>query len=97
MKVVSDTHGEVVRHFRTIEIEDGPVVDCGESPASSYMPGTMIIADKLQMEWTGNAGPITVLVSGDYVGVNAAVNRNRYDVRYRISDGLPQWIQEILQ
>jgi hypothetical protein len=96
MKVVSDRHAEVVKHFRTIIIEDGPIVDCGEGPTASYMPGTLIRADKIQMEWVGDAEPVTVLVSGMFTGTSDHFKK-RYDIRYRIQDSLPGWIQEILQ
>jgi len=95
MKVLSDKHSEVVRHYRTILIEDGPVIDCGMGRTASYKEGTMIRADKLQMEWIGDAEPVTILVSGIYLGDDNF--KKRYDVRYRMVDALPYWIQEILQ
>lgn len=97
MKVLSDIQRDVVRHFRTIQIEDGPVVDAGEGPAASYYPGTLFKADTIKQEWIGDAEPVTVLVSGKYLGQREdTYARERYDVRYRISDGLPDWIKEIL-
>jgi hypothetical protein len=93
MKVVSDKHGEVVRHYRTIEIEDGPVIDAGDAVSASYILGTMFRATKLKMEWIGATEPVTVLVEGPSESGSGRI----YSVRYRMQDGLPQWIQEILQ
>ena len=95
-KVISDTHREVVKHYRTIEIQDGPLIDAGgDGPYASYYPGTMFKADRLKMEWIGEGEPMTVEVSGPYVGeVESA--RHRYNQRYR-TDNLPDWIKEILQ
>lgn len=95
MKVLSDNTAHVTRHYRTIEFADGPVVDAGEGPMSNYYTGTLIKADTLKQEWTGDREPETVLVSGDYVGVRESV-RQRYDIRYRAKDGYPDWIKEIL-
>lgn len=95
MRVLSDKHSEVVRHFRTIELEDGPLVDCGAGPSASYNPGTIIRAEKLKLEWINDKEPETVLVSGPYQGLTSG--RAEYNVRYRLKDGLPDWIKEILQ
>jgi hypothetical protein len=95
MKVVSDNTREVVRHFRTLEIEDGPQVDCGdEGPHASYFPGTIIRVDKIKLEWVGDADPETVEVSGPYVGVRHQ-GRNRYSRRYRM-DSLPGWLWKVI-
>lgn len=96
MRVVTDKHSEVVRHFRIIELEDGPTVDVGEGPTASYFPGTLIVADRLKQEWVGDAEPVTVLVSGRYVGDRTGQNRERYEIRYRAVDGYPDWIKNIL-
>jgi hypothetical protein len=97
MRVVTDKHREVVRHFRTIELEDGPTVDVGEGPTASYFPGTLIVADRLKQEWVGDAEPLTVLVSGPYVGGRGDTQtRDRYEIRYRAVDGYPDWIKNIL-
>ena len=95
MKVRSDNTAHVTRHFRTIQIEDGPVVDAGEGPMASYFPGTLFKADTIKQEWTGDKEPVTVLVSGPYIGERDAA-RDRYEVRYRAVDGYPDWIKEIL-
>lgn len=95
MKVLSDTTRDVVRHYRRIEIKDGPVVDAGEGPMSSYFPGTLFKVDTVKQDWIGDAEPETVLVSGPYIGDHAD-GRNRYDVRYRAKDGYPEWIKNIL-
>lgn len=94
MKVLSDKTGQTVKHYRTILVEDGPLVDCGQGPTSSYVPGTIIRADKLQLEWVGDAVPVTVLVSGIFTGDDSF--KKRYDIRYRMQDGLPTWVQEVL-
>lgn len=94
MKVISDTTRDVVRHFRTIEIKDGPVVDVGEGHMAAYFPGTLIKADRLKQEWVGDEEPATVLVSGKYLGNRT--DRYRYDIRYRAVDGYPDWIKNIL-
>lgn len=95
MKVLSDNTRDVVRHYRTIDIEDGPVVDAGEGPMSSYYPGTLFKADKLRQDWIGDREPETVMVSGEYIG-DRADGRSRYEVSYRAKDGYPDWIKEIL-
>ncbi len=94
MRVIIDRHAEVVRHFRTIEIEDGPLIDAGASPMASYYPGTIIRATKIKQEWIGDTEPVTVLVSGPYQGY-ADNKRSEYSVRYRM-DALPGWLKEIL-
>jgi hypothetical protein len=95
MKVLSDTTRDVIRHYRTIEIEDGPVVDAGEGPMASYYPGTLFRADRIKQEWVGKVEPETVLVSGPYIGDRTDA-RDRYEVRYRAKDGYPEWIKNIL-
>lgn len=96
MKVLSDIQRDVVRHYRTIEIKDGPVVDAGEGPMASYYPGTLFKVDTIKQEWIGDAEPETVLVSGPYIGHRVDSARDRYDVRYRAKDGYPDWLKEIL-
>lgn len=96
MRVLTDKQTEVVRHYRTIEIADGPLVDVGAAPTSTYYPGTMIRADRLKLEWVGDTEPVTVLVSGPYQGDDGS-GRRRYEVRYRMQDGLPDWVAELLQ
>jgi hypothetical protein len=97
MRIVSDKHAEVVRHYRTIQIEEGPTIDCGGTGEyENYHPGTLITVDTLKIEWLGSNEPVTVEVSGPYVG-KPHFGKERYSRRYRISDGLPDWVKEILQ
>jgi hypothetical protein len=96
MKVVSDSTREVVRHFRTIEIEDGPEIDCGgDGPYESYHPGTIIQVDKIKLQWVGDADPETVEISGLHIGARHQLSRYRYSRQYRM-DALPDWLWDIL-
>jgi hypothetical protein len=94
-KVISDKQSEVVKHYRTIQIEDGPTVDCGGTGQyESYFPGTLIKVDKLKLEWIGDAEPLTVEASGPYVG-EPHDGKSRYNRRYPYGV-LPEWIRELL-
>lgn len=96
MKVTSDNTRDVVKHFRTIEIEDGPVVDGGEGFSPSYIPGTLFKVNKAKQEWVGDKEPDTVLVSGDLVDSALAV-RSNYSRRYYLTkEEIPEWLRDIL-
>jgi hypothetical protein len=95
MRVVNDKHSEVVRHFRTIDIEDGPEIDCGGTGEyENYFPGTLIRVDKIKLEWIGDAEPKTVEVSGPYTGKQHN-GKTRYNRRYPM-DALPGWLWNVI-
>lgn len=95
MKVTSDKIKTIHRHYRTIEIEDGPTIDAGgDGPHESYYPGTLFTVDKLKLEWIGDDEPVSIEASGPYVGVERSA-KGRYSRRYRM-DSLPDWLKEVL-
>lgn len=63
MKIASNTKRRVVTHYQTIDIEDGPVIDAGDS----YIDGTLFRVERIKINHLEGNQPAAIRVSGPRV------------------------------
>lgn len=93
MKIIKDSVDTVIKHYRVIEVEDGPVVDAGED----YSPGTRMRVEEVRFSWLEEAEPHRVVVFGHRINKNGRTGAIRLTAEYPAWRGLPEWLEAIVQ
>lgn len=93
MKVTSDRKGSVVKHFRTLEVEDGPTIPAGDN----YVDGCQQIVDRIRIEWQNDSKALSVRVRGFIVSKDGTVTTHRPEQGFTRRLGFPDWLEKFVK
>lgn len=94
MKIKDQQIGSTTTHYHRLELEDGPVIEAG----NSYVAGTQFKVEKIRRKRINNEPWGDVTVEGHRVNKDGSLaSRLTHQRVYVAWKGLPKWLDEILK
>lgn len=92
MRIQESIESEHHIHFRTLLIEDGPVIDGGPS----YASGLKFKVEKISIKWNHGEAPTEVRVAGHREKKDGTFGTLVHDRKYFSWQEIPDWLAQLL-